>query len=144
MGSSRTTVVGASRDVKDAQVGNRNPTRPLWSSGGHRSRTADQIWQLWLSLLEWTGAGVSAHPAGSGELHFTQSVHFPLEVKNALTYWVLIISEVPLFKTRDAPGKQMKVPTPCYFSRTLPELTAACSLACKLGRWLSGLGMWGK
>lgn len=138
--------MGASRDVKDAQVGNRNPTLVVFRS--HRSRTADQTWQSWLGLLEWTGAGDSVHPAGSGELHFTQSVHFPLEVKNALIYWVLTTSEVPFSKTRDTTVKQVKVPTPCYFSWTLPELTAACSLECELGRdtgrWLSGLGMWGK
>lgn len=85
-----------------------------------RSRNAAQTGQPWLGLLEWTRVRVSVHPAGSVELHFTQSVHFLLEVKNAFVYWALTISEVPLSKTRDTMVKKMHVPSPCYFSRTPP------------------------
>lgn len=51
-------------------------------------------------------------PCRQVELHFTQSVHFPLEVKSAFIYWVLTISEAPFSKAIDTTVKKRKVLTP--------------------------------
>lgn len=92
-------------------------TWPSWSSGVTGPGLQPRPGQPWLGHLEWTGVGVSAHPAGRVEPHFILSVHFPLEVKMHLFTGNLQYLRYHIPTNRGTTVKKMKVLTPCCFSR---------------------------